>query len=251
MCAAPWRPIVEWGRGMVDLIYPPVCPICFRRLTAEDHEVCYECAAQLEPVVQWQCERCGAQGIERTPEAGRRCHLCPPQDASWRGAWSVTGYGNVPARCVQLFKYHGRFEMGRLMARLMAGRLADSMASMGGRLDVIAPVPLHLVRRWTRGFNQSELLAGALAMQSGLPMDRRLLRRKRYTRRQALMARERRQENVAGAFALRRGRDVNGKGILLVDDVVTSGYTINECARVLREAGAREVWVACFARVGM
>jgi ComF family protein len=107
------------------------------------------------------------------------------------------------------------------------------------------------MRRMERGFNQSALLARPLAEALGLAYDGRLLRRRRHTRRQALVPRERRAENVRDAFAVGRGRDVQGQGILLVDDVVTTGHTIGECARVLRQAGAREVWVASYARAGM
>jgi ComF family protein len=117
----------------------------------------------------------------------------------------------------------------------------------------VAPVPLHWWRRLQRGFNQSDLLGRELARAYRLNYNAHLLRRVKFTKRQALVPRERRAENVKGAFKVRRGSaaEVRDAGVLLIDDVVTSGHTIHECAKVLLDAGAREVWVASFARAGM
>jgi ComF family protein len=137
------------------------------------------------------------------------------------------------------------------MGRLMVDRLSEPLGALGRRIDVIAPVPLHWFRRLRRGFNQSARLAAILGLAAGTAVDPWLMRRVRYTRPQALLPHDRRAQNVQGAFGLRRGASVRGMGILLVDDVVTTGHTIDECARVLRRAGAREVWVASFARAGL
>jgi ComF family protein len=199
----------------------------------------------------WRCDRCGGTYHGAPPEHGRPCRLCPPEGAAYQGVLSVVGYGNRVARCVHAFKYSRREELGTVMARLMAEWLREPIQTLGGRIDCVAPVPLHWARRLTRGFNQSDLLARTLASAQGLSYTPRLLRRLRNTRRQALIPRDRRAENVKGAFAVRDGAQVRDMGILLVDDVVTTGFTIDECARVLRESGAREVWVASFARAGM
>jgi len=241
----------DWGRAVVDFVYPPACPLCHRRLTREDRTVCLLCEAQLKLRPDWQCPRCGGRGCGAPPESGRRCRLCPPGGAAWLGALSVVGYSDFAARCVHLFKYNRRLELGGVMARLMAEHLAEPVGALGGRLDRIAPVPLHWARRLARGFNQSERLARALAAATGLELDTRLLRRLRHTKRQALVPKDLRAENVRGAFGLRAGREVRRQGILLVDDVVTTGETVNECAKALKDAGAREVWVACFARAGV
>ena len=179
------------------------------------------------------------------------CGLCPPAHAPYRGILSVIGYNNLTAHCVHLFKYNRRLELGRVMARQMVEQLEDPISRLGRRIDCVAPVPLHLLRRLQRGFNQSDLLGRALAAAHQRPYQARLMRRKRFTRRQALLPREARARNVYGAFGLRRRISVEGWGILLVDDVVTTGETVRECARVLMEAGAREIWIACFARAGM
>jgi len=249
---SPIRPIASWGRAALDFLYPPACPLCARRLTREDDTVCYACLAELLLRPQWRCPACGAAGLGEGPRPGRPCRLCPPAGMAYRGVLSVTGYHDHAARCVQLFKYHRRVELGELMARLMVRELAEPLGDLRSRIDYVAPVPLHWLRRLGRGFNQSDLLARALAGAHGLRYDARLLKRIRYTRRQALVPRERRARNVEGAFKLSRHATViAGAGILLVDDVVTSGHTIHECARQFMDAGAREVWVASFARAGM
>jgi ComF family protein len=245
--------LVAVGFGaVVDFFYPPLCPLCLRRLTREDDTVCYDCLAELALRPAWRCPHCGGAGVGGEPHPGRPCRLCPPEGMAYRGVFSVGAYGDHAARCVQHFKYHRRLELGELMARLMTRHLAGPIERLRGRIDCVAPVPLHWARRLHRGFNQSDLLGRELAKTFGLSYDARLLKRKRFTKRQALVPRERRAENVKDAFALRgKPAGVRGTGILLVDDVVTSGHTIHECAKVLIDAGAREVWVASFARAGM
>ena len=164
---------------------------------------------------------------------------------------AACGYNEAAARCVQLFKYHRRRELGEAMASIMWHELPPMLEPLRGRINVVAPVPIHWCRRLWRGFNQSDLLAQAVAGIVGVPCRLHLMRRVRHTRRQALLPRESRPENVRGAFAVHERDAVEAAGVLLVDDVVTSGSTVGECARVLRGAGAREVWIACFARAGV
>lgn len=247
----PLAAVRGWGAAVLDFLYPPVCMVCQTRLSRGEHTVCDACRSRLWLEHRWRCEICGAAGIGGEPRPGRPCRLCPPAAASYNGVFSVIGYGAVPSRCVHMFKYYRRVEMGRLMARLMCERLVEPIGALAGRIDLVAPVPLHWARRMGRGFNQSVLLARPLAQALDLPLNSGILRRVKYTRRQALLPRDRRGENIRGAFGLTRRADVNGRGILLVDDVVTSGATIEECARMLKAGGAREVWAASYARAGM
>jgi ComF family protein len=248
----PSRALRAWIQGSLDVLYPPACLACQGRLAPEDRIVCARCLATMRLDRAWHCPRCGARGLGVAPEAGRRCRLCPPEKASWRGAVSASGYGPAASACVHAFKYGRRREAGQAMARLMRRELGEALRPLRDRLAVVAPVPIHWRRRFWRGFNQSDLLAEALAEELGLPCRLNLLRRVRHTCRQALLPRERRAENVRGAFALGdvASAGLDGVGVLLVDDVVTTGNTIEACARALLDAGAREAWVACFARAG-
>jgi ComF family protein len=237
--------------AVFDFFYPRACAVCRRRLERDESAVCALCHAAMRVEPQWQCRRCGAAAEGPAPEHSRRCRLCPPEGAPWRGAISALEYHGPARHCVHLFKYHRRVEIGELMGRWMAEDLTPLLAPLRGRLDVAAPVPLHWRRRCARGFNQSLPLTESLCDATGIALDAKLLRRIRYTHQQARLPAEQRRKNVMGAFALTPGRDVRHKGVLLIDDVVTSGHTVGECARVLIEAQAREVWIACFARAGL
>jgi ComF family protein len=248
--AAAIRWLGRWGGAALDFLYPPTCPLCYRRLHADDRAICVHCTAAMRLEGAWRCGRCGAAGLGAEPRVGGKCRLCPPDGAAWNGALAPSGYFDLSSNCIDRFKYHRRREIGEAMAAMMATELPRMMDGLRDRLDVVAPVPIHWGRRMRRGFNQSDVLAERLAAALGLPYRRNLLRRSRHTRQQALLPRERRADNVRGAFRVRRDAELRGTGVLLVDDVVTTGETIGECARVLREAGAREVWVAAFARAG-
>jgi len=143
------------------------------------------------------------------------------------------------------FKYGGDLRAGNCLARKLAGRVA---AELDGRCDVIVPVPLHFRRLRSRGFNQAALLAREISRKTGWPLRAVALQRGVNTRSLAgLDVRERRRE-VRGAMAVRRGATVVERKVLLVDDVCTSGATAEECCRVLRKAGALEVYVAAAGR---
>jgi len=151
------------------------------------------------------------------------------------------------AHSVHLFKYERRREFGVLIGDIMVERLTEPLLALEDRVGWIVPVPLHWIRRAWRGFNQSEILAARLSESLGLPLVHGL-RRVRYTRMQTRIPKEKRGDNVRNAFQIDRKISGAVPGILLVDDVVTTAHTVTECARVLGEAGAPQVWVASFAR---
>lgn len=149
-------------------------------------------------------------------------------------------------QAILLFKYGGRLSLGRHLGRLMvevADRLLDPR-----EFDLLIPVPLHPKREQERGFNQATLLAKEVGRGCGLPVGRRLLRRVRATEAQR-GARKEREANVKGAFRVDRPEKVNGRRVLLIDDVFTTGATVSECAKALMAAGAAEVAVYTLARV--
>lgn len=240
----------DWARGMIDLCFPPACALCSNPLENAGDLVCPKCAGRLWFAPEWHCPRCGSPGAGSPPETGR-CRLCPPDDGALQGVIGVVGYNDVSARLVHGFKYNRRVELGGMIGNLMLRQLEAPLQVLAGRIHRIAPVPLHPLRRWIRGFNQSELLAEKLTGVMGAPVDTKLLRRTRYTRPQVCMPRDRRAGNVKGAFAVMKKLDPHREGILLVDDVATTGSTLNECAAALLEAGAREVWAVCYARRGL
>jgi ComF family protein len=148
---------------------------------------------------------------------------------------------------VHAFKYHGDLRAGKCLARRLAAEVKERLEDS---CDLIVPVPLHIRRLHSRGFNQAALLARGISKRTGWPLQAVALRRKTDTRPlTGLGLRERRRE-VRGSVAVRVPAAVAGRKILLVDDVFTSGATAEECCRALKRSGAREVYVAAAGRAG-
>ena len=206
---------------------------------------------------QTTCLRCGDAYFDRL-----ECGLCPncalyaariPADdlrpgllhgreqLDWAGA--AYAYTEGVRQRVYALKYGGARKLGEAMGRDMA---ANARALDG--TPVLVPVPLHWSRRWARGYNQAETLARGLAGQCGLPIEPKLLTRARRTRSNASLDHSDRMSNVQGAFVLRG--DVRGRRILLIDDVLTTGSTVSQCAGALRAGGAAWVGVLTYARAG-
>lgn len=250
-----WKGILRDGlQGLGDLVWPPSCPGCHARPPAPEQMLCHPCLQSFMLRPEWCCPRCGAGWLGSPPrDASARCRLCPPDEAPYQGVLGATAYHDVAARVVHGFKYGRRLELGEWMGRQMSEQLGERLNVLRPRIQRIVPVPLFWARRYWRGFNQSQSLAEALAVTMDRPLDRKLLRRHKHTRQQVSLPRERRAANVRGAFSMGRGAalDEGREGILVVDDVVTTGATVSECARILLEAGAREVWIACFAQRGL
>jgi ComF family protein len=172
-----------------------------------------------------------------------RCALCRSGLRGFDSAYCFGSYEGPLREWIHLFKY------GRI--RTMVRPLGDLLAAAIPRdeqFDVVAAVPLHWRRQWRRGFNQAELLARDIGRRRGIPLMKPL-RRARPTLTQAGLSNTARRHNVAAAFRMRRGRHVEGKRILLIDDVMTTGSTAAACARVLKSAGAARVVLLTVARV--
>jgi ComF family protein len=171
-----------------------------------------------------------------------QCGLCRAGLNEFDSAYAYSAYEGVLRELIHLFKY----SRVRPLAKVLGAYLGAALPREE-RFDMVVPMPLHWVKRWRRGFNQSYLLSREVARRSGVPVVR-AVRRKRFTAPQTELSRAARRRNVRGAFALRRGIDVRGLRILLVDDVLTTGATANACAAVLRRSGACYVAVLTLAR---
>jgi ComF family protein len=187
------------------------------------------------------CERCGdpLPSWRVISLAETCCPRCRRRPATLTRSRAIGEYQGSLRVIVHALKYDGRQSVGRRLGALMAERGGDVLRGA----DLAVPVPLHPLRRWSRGFNQAAVLARHL----GRPVHH-ALRRSRHTATQADLPASRRHANVRGAFALARGASVHDRVVVLVDDVSTTGATLEACARVLVEAGAREVRALTAAR---
>ena len=228
-----------------DLVVPPCCLVCRARVGAH-HLLCAACWREVSFIRPPLCDVLGIplpfDTGERTVSAAAVAH--PP---AYGRARAVAHYSGAMRTLVHQLKYADRHD-----ARTLLGRwLAEAGRELLPGVDLIVPVPLSRLRLLQRQFNQAAVLAGELSRQTGIPTDPLLLARIRSTKSQVGMTRDQRRRNVAGAFAVpgrRRGR-LAGRNVLLVDDVVTTGATVDACARTLKRAGAARVDVLALALV--
>jgi ComF family protein len=188
---------------------------------------------------------CG--GPDREPPPHAPCPACRARPPAFSRARALLLYRGPAAEALKSFKYRRRLAAGHSLARLAA---ASTPPAWLAGADLLAPVPLHPWRLVKRGFNQALALFAPLAKARGLELAPGLLRRRRHTRPQVGLSPQARRDNVAGAFGLGRGGEVGGRVVVLVDDVLTTGATAGECARVLAAAGAAEVRVLTLVRAG-
>ena len=237
-----------WATATLDLLYPVRCPVCDGTLDAGRRDpLCGPCFAAVERVEPPFCVRCGMPWPSFTPAAPvrpERCHTCAGAPPPFDYARAAGAYAGVLRDALHALKFGGRRALARPLSTLM---LEQCSAVLGPHVDALVPVPLTPARERDRGFNQAMLLADHLAAASGLPVKPRWLRRWRGTRPQTELTAGERRANVAGAFAA--SPRVAGAHVIVIDDILTTGATVAECARTLRAAGARTVGVLAVARV--
>ena len=231
------------GSFVLDLVLPPRCPAC-RTIVARDGSFCIECWPTLRFLTAPWCAACGLP-FDHDMGNAARCGPCldkPPRFTTARAALAYEG----AARPVLLGFKHGDRQH---LARLMAPQLARIGAEWLGGEALLVPVPLHRWRLWSRGFNQAALLAHALAKRTATPLAVDALQRVRPTTISRGMGRRARAANVRNAFRVARPAVVKDRRIVLIDDVMTTGATVNACSRVLLRSGAASVHVLTWARV--
>lgn len=237
------------GRAVLDAVLPPLCLGC-NEIVGAPGALCARCWQGFSFISAPQCACCGTPFAE---DLGRDalCAGCLARRPRYHQARAALVYDDGSKRLVLPFKHGDRTDIARACGAWMARAGADLLASA----DLVAPVPLHWRRLFVRRYNQAQLLARIVVRTAATERKPRLvpdlLRRRRWTGSQAgLKARERRS-NVREAFDVhpRWGPEISGTTVLLVDDVLTTGATVEACARVLERAGARRVDVLTLARV--
>ena len=235
-------PLVKAAPVLLDLLFPRICFVCGRPLKPGKlwHN---DCLRKIPLISGQRCPRCGvplAKGRSGCPE-------CDGKERAFRAAYGVFPYEGPLREALLALKFRGRREFAAPLGRLLAA--AGSPAAAAWRTDTVTFVPAHPQRIRARGYDQAGLLAKEFAFGAGLEKPAALLARKKDTRAMKGLGKEERSRNLAGAFAY-AGTGAEGRRILLIDDIYTTGATAEECARVLLEAGAECVYVLalCTAR---
>ena len=237
-----WGWLAEISDALVSVVFPSGCRICERLLTTASRvPLCQECLSSFERVPNIICEVCG-RPLPRLASKEVEPLLCPAcheKTYAFDRARSFALYKDAVVRAILLLK----FEQIEPLGGWFSERLAEIVNAEGERLvaDVVVPVPLHRQREKERGYNQAALLSKPLAKRLRLPHKSVLLMRTRARPDKQMLSLEERWESVRGAFATRPGSQVDNLRVLLVDDVLTTGATLDACARALREAGAKSV----------
>jgi competence protein ComFC len=234
----------ELLEAAVSLLYPPVCTICGRSIRAGEY-LCDECESKAVRIVAPFCQKC-SEPFEGSITSAFTCVNCAHRTIYFDASVAAYRGRGIVRQIIHEFKYGRQIHLRHLVARWLCAALDDERLC-GRRFDIIVPVPLHPARQRERGFNQASLLGELLRAQSSIPA-KPALERTRYTTTQTALDRAERMENLHNAFRLRKNADVRGLRVLLVDDVLTTGSTLNECARVLKRAGALSVHAATAAR---
>jgi ComF family protein len=232
-------------RLALDFALPPLCPSC-REPLSDGVGLCAPCWSKLSLIEPPYCARLGIPFVY-DPGAGLLSMEAIANPPAYDRARAAVRYDDVARKLVQGFKYSDRLDLAPMMGRWMARAGRELLAEA----DTLVPVPLHWRRQWTRRFNQSAALAGAISAVCNVPVVHGVLKRVRATPQQVGRSKTERAENVQGAFRVRpeQKADIAGRRLILVDDVLTSGATVDACARALLRAGAAHIDVLVFARV--
>jgi len=239
--------VATWGSRLLDLLLPPTCLGC-AGFVDRAQALCGACWGELNFISAPNCAICGLP-FPFEADDGALCAACLARRPNYDRAIAATIYDDGSRPLILAFKHGDRTETAELFADWIAAAAGDLI----DRADWLIPVPLHRRRLFGRRFNQSALICHALSRRRGIPVDTQSLTRRRATATQGGLNRRQRFQNVRTAFAVPPGRrsELADRRILLIDDVMTTGATVENCARILKRHGARRVDVATVARVVM
>jgi ComF family protein len=230
--------------ALVSLFYPPLCTICAASVSAREY-LCQECEGKVTRIKAPFCATC-SEPFSGAITNTFTCANCAHRKIYFESAVAAYRSRGIVRRVVHDFKYGEQFHLRHLLGRWLDAAL-DDVRLQSRPFDLLVPVPLHPARKRERGFNQAEALASLVSKSRRIP-SRTVLERTRYTTTQTAFDRAERMENLRDAFRLRKKTDVRQLRVLLIDDVLTTGATLSECARVLKKAGASAVFAATAAR---
>ena len=226
----------------LSLLFPRRCPVCGEIVTPKGQRICPPCVKKLDFVREPRCMKCGRSIDE---EESRYCHSCETRERHFEKNLALLFYDDCMRRCMAAVKYHHKKEYLAPLGHLLALKFSEELRRF--EADCLLPVPLHRSRRRIRGFNQAEELARELARETGIPLFTDVLLREKKTVAQKSLGADARIRNLASAFRAEEGlvRERKIRRVILVDDIYTTGSTLEACSQVLRAAGVERVLCIC------
>ncbi len=223
--------------GLLDLIYPPFCQVC--NTVGEDY-LCAECIEKIDIIGPIHCRTCGM------PTEQFKCSDCQVREYYFESASSAGVFDGALKEAIHQLKYNSRVVLADPLAEIMVRSFPDTR--LVGKIDVVVPIPIHHSRYLERGFNQAEELASRFSKCLGLTLSKNALVKTKKTPHQVGLPHELRFINVQGVFRVNNPASIAEKRVLLIDDVFTTGSTLNEAAKALTDAGAISVYAYTLAR---
>jgi len=231
---------LELKDDILDFVYPQHCAICKKHLNREEKDVCEACWNSLVTLPDPFCPYCRS-----FYEPGdTKCGFCQSvgkiiEDHKITLVRSLGRFDDYYKELIHRFKYGKKIPLGKRLGQRLGETINDDSYFL--ECHFLIPVPLHKSRYRERGFNQSEIIAEEISKITNVPVLKNALKRKKNTKDQTNLSPQQREENVSGAFVVTQPEMVNDKRIILVDDVITTGATMNECAQMLKQAGAEKI----------
>lgn len=224
------------------MLYPERCPICDNVLAIGGEAVCKECLGEIELVGEPRCKKCGKPLLEEE----ELCMDCQNKESSYEYGYGLFVYNSSMRESVGRFKYQGRQEYAVFYAREMFREYGQWLAEK--KPQALIPVPIHRRRYRSRGYNQAELIADELGKLAGISVRKDILVRCKDTLPQKELSELERKHNLQGAFRVDgQGEELNQlpKCVIIIDDIYTTGCTLESCSSVLKEAGISEIYFLC------
>jgi len=229
--------IYKYFTKLFDFILPRFCPSCNSKLEPEEDTVCSSCLSKIKLT---------------TPEL-----IKSEYHRKYESKQIISGFvsqfifekDKELQQIIHALKYDKKYQIGIFLGRILGEQFRTQFQNWN--INLIVPIPLHHLKKAERGFNQSFYIAKGIASKNFILVYSKAIKRIRFTESQTTMTLKEREVNVEGAFKVRKTENVKGKNILLVDDVMTTGATINECGKVLLEAGANRIYAASVALAGI
>jgi ComF family protein len=230
----------QLANDFLGLLFPSRCFHCGAQHRGGHAFLCDTCKEELSFLTGDLCPRCG------TPRSAGGCETCAKSTFVFDQARAVYSFSPVVQSLIHNLKYSDLPAVGRFLGAQAAQFIQQNEPFPW--IDVIAPVPLHAVRKRHRGYNQADVIARTCARNTGIPYIANLIKRARYTQTQTKLNRTQRQQNVTGAFRVHPAHRIQGKSVVIMDDVFTTGATTNAIAEALKAGGASKVYVLTIAR---